>query len=56
MNARDTLSTFLIIGAQKGGTRWLRTHLGAHPEVFAADTKLSFFGSEANVPSTLVGS
>jgi hypothetical protein len=46
MNARGTLPKFLIIGAQKSGTRWLRTHLGAHPEVFVADTELSFFGSD----------
>ena len=50
MNTRDTLPTFLE------GRYPLATHLGAHPEVFAADTKLSFFSSEAIVTSTLVGS
>ena len=37
------LPTFLIIGAQKSATRWLRTHLGEHPEVFTPDTEPSFF-------------
>jgi hypothetical protein len=41
------LPTFLIIGAQKSGTRWLRANLGMHPEVFTADTELSFFGSDS---------
>ena len=30
------LPTFLIIGAQKSATRWLRLNLGLHPDVFAA--------------------
>lgn len=42
------LPTFLIIGAQKSATRWLRASLGAHPEVFAVDEELSFF----NIPTT----
>jgi hypothetical protein len=37
------LPNFLIIGAQKSATRWLRAHLGEHPEVFAADRELRFF-------------
>lgn len=37
------LPTFLIIGAQKSATRWLRRHLGEHPEVFTADKELRFF-------------
>jgi hypothetical protein len=37
---------FLIIGAQKGATRWLRINLGRHPEIFTADEELSFFNSE----------
>ena len=37
------LPTFLIIGAQKSATRWLRTNLGAHPQVFTADTESHFF-------------
>jgi hypothetical protein len=42
------LPTFLIIGAQKSATRWLRTSLGAHPDVYAVDEELSFF----NIPPT----
>lgn len=34
---------FLIIGAQKSGTRWLRSNLGRHPEIFTADFEVSFF-------------
>ena len=30
------LPTFLIIGAQKSATRWLRLNLGLHPAVFTA--------------------
>jgi len=37
------LPTFLIIGAQKSATRWLRRNLGRHPDVFAAEYELSFF-------------
>ena len=37
------LPTFLIIGAQKSATRWLRTNLGEHPDVFAAERELRFF-------------
>jgi hypothetical protein len=37
------LPDFLIIGAQKSATRWLRVNLGLHPEVFTADAELSFF-------------
>jgi len=37
------LPTFLIIGAQKSATRWLRVNLGKHPDVFTADHELAFF-------------
>lgn len=37
------LPSFLIIGAQKSATRWLRRHLGEHPEIFTADKELRFF-------------
>ena len=37
------LPTFLIIGAQKSATRWLRLNLGLHPDVFAASTEIQFF-------------
>src|SRR5262249_18395507 len=40
------LPTFLIIGAQKSATRWLRTNLGQHPEVYAAPTELEFFNDD----------
>ncbi len=39
------LPTFLIIGAQKSGTRWLRVNLGQHPDVYAAPTETMFFHS-----------
>jgi hypothetical protein len=39
------LPTFLIIGAQKSATRWLRRNLGRHPDVCAAEYELSFFDS-----------
>lgn len=37
---------FLIIGAQKGATRWLRLNLGRHPEIFTAEEELSFFNTD----------
>jgi hypothetical protein len=40
------LPTFLIIGAQKCATRWLRLNLGAHPEVFTAPRELEYFNSD----------
>jgi hypothetical protein len=46
MSGPGPLPTFLIIGAQKSATRWLRINLGEHPQVFAADTELSFFNSD----------
>ena len=39
------LPTFVIIGAQKSATRWLRLNLGLHPEVFAAARELEFFNN-----------
>jgi hypothetical protein len=39
------LPTFLIIGAQKSATRWLRLNLGLHPDVFTAPRELEFFNS-----------
>jgi Sulfotransferase domain len=35
--------TFLIIGAQKSGTRWLRHNLGRHRSVFTADHEVEYF-------------
>lgn len=40
---RPPLPTFLIIGAQKCATRWLRLNLGKHPDVFTAPRELEFF-------------
>ena len=37
------LPTFLIIGAQKSATRWLRDNLGSHPEIFTAPLEVGFF-------------
>jgi hypothetical protein len=37
---------FLIIGAQKGGTTWLRHHLRAHPSVFVPQSEVHFFDKE----------
>jgi hypothetical protein len=39
------LPTFLIVGAQKSATRWLRLNLGEHPDVFTAEAELSFFNT-----------
>lgn len=44
VSARELpLPTFLIIGAQKSATRWLRLNLGLHPDVFTASTEIQFF-------------
>src|SRR4029078_2877435 len=40
------LPTFVIIGAQKSATRWLRLNLGLHPDVFTAGREIEFFNSE----------
>jgi hypothetical protein len=46
MSSRELpLPTFLIIGAQKSATRWLRLNLGLHPDVFAASTEVQFFNN-----------
>ena len=46
MSSRELpLPTFLIIGAQKCATRWLRFNLGLHPDVYVAPTELSFFNN-----------
>jgi hypothetical protein len=39
------LPTFLIIGAQKSATRWLRLNLGLHPDVFVSRTEIEFFNN-----------
>jgi hypothetical protein len=40
------LPTFLIIGAQKSATRWLRLNLGRHPEVFALPEECQYFSND----------
>jgi Sulfotransferase domain len=48
MSSRELpLPTFLVIGAQKCATRWLRFNLGLHPEVYAAPAELSFFNNRS---------
>ena len=39
------LPDFIIIGAQKSATRWLRDNLGRHPGIFAAKSEISFFNN-----------
>jgi uncharacterized protein (TIGR03086 family) len=39
------LPTFLIIGAQKSGTRWLRANLGKHRDIYTAPQETQFFHS-----------
>jgi hypothetical protein len=43
------LPTFLIIGAQKSATRWLRINLGLHPDVFCAARELEFFNNSVRI-------
>lgn len=40
------LPNFVIIGAQKSASRWLRNNLGHHPDVFTSGSVLQFFSSE----------
>lgn len=40
------LPTFLIIGAQKSATRWLRHNLGQQPDIFAAPAEISWFNDD----------
>ena len=39
------LPTFIIIGAQKCATRWLRINLGEHPEIFTAKSEMHFWNN-----------
>jgi Sulfotransferase domain len=43
---KGSLPTFVIIGAQKSATRWLRVNLGKHPEIFTAPKELHFWNSD----------
>jgi Sulfotransferase domain len=49
------LPTFLIIGAQKSATRWLRLNLGAHPDVYAARNEVEFFNNSERFETLGVG-
>lgn len=49
MSGELPVPSFLIIGAQKGATRWLRMNLGEHPEVFTAASELRFFSDPNRV-------
>ncbi|HEV2773125.1 MAG TPA: methyltransferase domain-containing protein [Thermoleophilaceae bacterium] len=44
---------FLIIGAQKAGTRWLRLNLGEHPDVFAPNFEPNHFNPGKPVDESL---
>lgn len=44
---RLPLPTFLIIGAQKSATRWLRSHLGEQRDIFTSPAEISYFNHEA---------
>ncbi len=48
---RPPLPTFLILGAQKSATRWLRSNLGRHPDIFAAPAELHFWNVAHRVRS-----
>lgn len=45
MTDRDAFPTFVIIGAQKCATRWLRINLGNHPEIFTARSEMHFWNN-----------
>jgi hypothetical protein len=40
------LPSFIIIGAQKCATRWLRSNLGEHPQIWAVENELSYFDAD----------
>jgi hypothetical protein len=44
MNGR-AVPNFIIIGAQKSATRWLRTNMGEHPDVFTARSEVHFWNN-----------
>ena len=43
------LPTFIIIGAQKSATRWLRQNLGRHPDIFVPARELKYFNHPKRV-------
>jgi Sulfotransferase domain len=40
---------FVVIGAQKSATRWLRQNLGEHPDIFTPSSELHFWNVEFRV-------
>lgn len=42
---RSPLPDFIIIGAQKSATRWLRTNLGEHPDIYTAPSEVHFWNN-----------
>jgi Sulfotransferase domain len=46
---RGVLPTFVIIGAQKSATRWLRSNLGRHPDIFTARSEMHFWNNGKRV-------
>jgi hypothetical protein len=49
------LPGFIIIGAQKSATRWLRVNLGRHPEIYAATSELGYFDHKSRLARGGVG-
>jgi hypothetical protein len=43
MPSAPPLPDFVVIGAQRSGTRWLRSNLDMHPEIFMPSFDLSYF-------------
>ncbi|MDQ1433492.1 MAG: hypothetical protein QOF59_308 [Actinomycetota bacterium] len=43
------LPRFVIVGAQKSATRWLRTNLGEHPDIFVPPSEVHFWNVEGRV-------
>jgi hypothetical protein len=43
------LPRFVIIGAQKSATRWLRKNLGEHPDIFTPRSEVHFWNVENRV-------
>jgi hypothetical protein len=41
----SALPTFIIIGAQKCATRWLRTNMGEHPDIYTARSEMHFWNN-----------
>ena len=41
--------TFIIIGAHRCATRWLRINLGHHPDVFTLPHEADYFSNKATM-------